>query len=76
MESMLYKTLLIRQSMVVKNGRVVAVSADKAVTKIESGNSDYSRSGFIGTILDVLVRTFDGNGNVTSTKQSNTVLQL
>ena len=54
--------------MVVKNGRVVAVSADKAVTKIESGNSDYLRSGFIGTILDVLVRTFDGNGNVTSNK--------
>jgi len=54
--------------MVVKNGRVVAVSTDKAVTKIESGNSDYLRSGFIGTILDVLVRTFDGNGNVTSNK--------
>ena len=53
---------------VVKNGRVVAVSDDKAVTKIESGDSDLLRSSFIGTIGDVLIRTFDASGAVTSNK--------
>ena len=47
---------------VVKNGRVIGTSTDKALTKIEIGDSELLRSNYIGMITDVGFRTFNGNG--------------
>ena len=38
---------------VVKNGRVIGTSTDKALTKIEIGDSELLRSNYIGMITDV-----------------------
>ena len=53
---------------VVKNGRVIGTSTDKALTKIEIGDSELLRSNYIGMITDVGFRTFNGNGEVTANK--------
>ncbi len=52
----------------IEQGRVVATSTDKAITKIEKGTTDWLRGTFIGTIANVLFRTFDNEGNVTANK--------
>lgn len=51
---------------VVKEGRVIAVSTDKARTTIEKGDSDFLRSEFVGTIANVGFKTYDADGDVVS----------
>lgn len=51
---------------IVKEGRVIAVSEDKARTTIEKGATDYLRGQFKGSIADVSFQTFDADGAVVS----------
>ena len=53
---------------VIEQGKVVASTDNKALTKIEKSTTDYNRGQFIGTINNVLLKTYDANNIVTSTK--------
>tara|TARA_E500000178_G_C17028505_1_gene759259 strand:+ start:612 stop:3608 length:2997 start_codon:yes stop_codon:yes gene_type:complete len=55
---------------VIKNGKVEFTSTDKALTTLESGNSDYLRSQFRGTIPNVMFKTYDSTGAVVGIKQA------
>jgi hypothetical protein len=53
---------------VIKNGKIELSNDDKALTTLESGNNDYLRSQFRGTIPDVIFKTYDQLGNTVSNK--------
>ena len=53
---------------VIKNGKIELTSDDKSLTTLESGNNDYLRSQFRGTIPNVIFKTYDQLGNTVSNK--------
>lgn len=53
---------------IIKNGKIELTSNDKSLTTLESGNNDYLRSQFRGTIPDVIFKTYDQLGNTVSNK--------
>ena len=53
---------------VIKNGKIELSNDDKALTTLESGNNDYLRSQFRGTIPNVIFKTYDQLGNTVSNK--------
>lgn len=67
-KSYVAQDLIDKKVFVVEQGKVVATSEDSALTKIESGTTDFNRAQFIGTIANVGFKTYDNNGVLTANK--------